>query len=435
MINRIARSYFDLPSNILFLFWVELCLNLVHVGFILILNIYLRSEGFSDPEIASFNSLRFIGALAFSLPLGIYIKSRRLKPFFILSAILVPIISILLIESIRLNIIPLIQLSFLSWGIAMMFLRVCSLPFIIRNTTSQNSSQALSLNAATWSLATIISGVIISGLNSIQLINFFNIDIIFNERTILWLITLISISSIPLSLKIEEQINVESIDSNKNALSINKSYDWDLIFKAISPLILISIGAGLTIPFVNLFFNSVFNFSFSDFSLLGSVTAILVFFSSLMVPTLKQKYGYWMTIVFVQVLSIGCLITMAMTELFSGSHYALYFAISAFILRQPLMHMAHPSSNELMMNFVGKRNQELISALSSSLWSASWFISAKIFEWLRILQFRYYEIFLMTAFLYIIGVILYGILIKQFENTQKEQKDRFISISEEIKVD
>ena len=435
MINRIARSYFDLPSNILFLFWVELCLNLVHVGFILILNIYLRSEGFSDPEIASFNSLRFIGALAFSLPLGIYIKSRRLKPFFILSAILVPIISIVLIESIRLNIIPLIQLSFLSWGIAMMFLRVCSLPFIIRNTNPQNSSQALSLNAATWSLATIISGVIISGLNSIQLINFFNIDIIFNERTILWLITLISISSIPLSLKIEEQNNVESIDSNKNALSINKSYDWDLIFKAISPLILISIGAGLTIPFVNLFFNSVFNFSFSDFSLLGSVTAILVFFSSLMVPTLKQKYGYWMTIVFVQGLSICCLITMAMTELFSGSHYALYFAISAFILRQPLMHMAHPSSNELMMNFVGKRNQELISALSSSLWSASWFISAKIFEWLRILQFRYYEIFLMTAFLYIIGVILYGILIKQFESTQKEQKDRFISISEEIKVD
>ena len=435
MINRIARSYFDLPSNILFLFWVELCLNLVHVGFILILNIYLRSEGFSDPEIASFNSLRFIGALAFSLPLGIYIKSRRLKPFFILSAILVPIISIVLIESIRLNIIPLIQLSFLFWGIAMMFLRVCSLPFIIRNTTSQNSSQALSLNAATWSLATIISGVIISGLNSIQFIHFFNIDIIFNERTILWLITLISISSIPLSLKIDEQKNVASKKSNKNALSINKSYDWDLIFKAILPLILISIGAGLTIPFVNLFFNSVFNFSSSDFSLLGSVTAILVFFSSLMVPTLKQKYGYWMTIVFVQGLSIGCLITMAMTELFSGSYYALYFAIGAFILRQPLMHMAHPSSNELMMNYVGKRNQELISALSSSLWSASWFISAKIFEWLRILQFHYYEIFLITAFLYIIGVILYGILIKLFENTQKEQKDRFISLSEEIKVD
>ena len=50
-----------------------------------------------------------------------------------------------------------------------------------------------------------------------------------------------------------------------------------------------------------------------------------------------------------------------------------------------------------------------ISALSSSLWSASWFISAKLFEWLRLLEFQYYEIFLITAFLYIIGVVLYEI--------------------------
>ena len=165
------------------------------------------------------------------------------------------------------------------------------------------------------------------------------------------------------------------------------------------------------------------------------MTAILVFFSSLMVPTLKQKYGYWMTIVFVQGLSICCLITMALTELFSDSYYALYFAIGAFILRQPLMHMAHPSSNELMMNYVGKRNQELISALSSSLWSASWFISAKIFEGLRILKFHYYEIFLITAFLYIIGVILYGVIINQFEKMQKLEKDKIIPLSGELNID
>lgn len=435
MIYKIFRSYADLPRNILLLFIVELCLSLVHVAFILILNIYLRGEGYSDPEIASFNSLRFIGALAFSLPLGIYIRGRRLKPFFNISTVLVPIISIILIESIRLRLVPFIQLAFLAWGIAMMFLRVCSLPFIIRNTTSQNSSQALSLNAATWSLATIISGLIISGLNWISFINIFNINIVFNERIILWIITLISILSIPIGLRINENIKNENSYDRKNTISLNKSYDWDLIFKAISPLILISIGAGLTIPFVNLFFNSIFHFSSSDFSIMGSATAFLVFFSSLMVPTLKQKYGYWMTIVLVQGLSICCLITMAMTELFSDFHYAIYFAVSAYVLRQPLMHMAHPSSNELMMNFVGERNQELISALSSSLWSASWFISAKIFEWLRILNFHYYEIFLITAVLYIIGVLMYAVIIKQFENMQRENKYKVISLPEELNID
>ena len=435
MINKIFRSYADLPKNILMLFILELCLSLVHVAFILILNIYLRKEGYSDPEIASLNSLRFIGALAFSLPLGIYIRGRSLKPFFSLSTVLVPLISILLIESIRLHLLPLIQLAFLAWGIAMMFLRVCSLPFIIRNTTSKNSSQALSLNAATWSLATIISGLIISGLNWVSVIHILDVEIFFDERTILWIITLISIISIPFGFRIKEDKTKSESFGVRDTISLNKSYDWDLILKAISPLILISIGAGLTIPFVNLFFNSIFHFSSSDFSILGSATAFLVFFSSLMVPTLKQKYGYWMTIVFVQGLSICCLITLAMTELFSNSHYAIYFAVTAYVLRQPLMHMAHPSSNELMMNFVGKRNQELISALSSSLWSASWFISAKIFEWLRLLNFHYYEIFLITAVLYIIGVFLYAVIIKQFENMEKEKKSKVISVPEELKID
>ena len=188
-----------------------------------------------------------------------------------------------------------------------------------------------------------------------------------------------------------------------------------MISKAISPLILISIGAGLTIPFVNLFFNSVFNFTSSQFSIMGSMTAILVFLFSLLVPSLRKKYGYWVTIVIVQILAIICLILMALTEIYVAYDLALFIAIIAFVLRQPLMHMAHPASNELMMNYVGERNQELISALSSSLWSISWFFSAKIFEWLRILNFKYYKIFLITALLYIIGVLFYSFLIRDYQ--------------------
>ena len=98
------------------------------------------------------------------------------------------------------------------------------------------------------------------------------------------------------------------------------------------------------------------------------------------------------------------------------------------------MHMAHPSSNELMMSYVGKKNQELISAISSSLWSASWFISAKIFEWLRVLNFQYYEIFLITAALYAMGVILFGLLIKEYEQNEKKNS-RVYPIADELKFD
>ena len=434
MLGKIFRSYRDLPQAIHLLIMVELFLSLIHVAFILILNIFLRKQGFTDPEIASFNSLRFIGGLAFALPLGIYIRGKRLKPFFILAALIVPLTSGLIIESVQRQIVPLIQLAFLSWGFGMMLMRVCSLPFIIRSTTAANSTEALSLSAATWSLATIFSGIIISGLDWIGYLTLGTWTLSFNEQSTLWIITVLSAASIFFALRITESEQKDA-ERNDDLFSIHKSYDWPLIFKAISPLILISIGAGLTIPFVNLFFNSVFSLTSSDFSLLGSITAFLVFIFSLLVPSLRKKYGYWMTIVVVQALSICCLVIMATMELYADFSFAIIIAVIAFILRQPLMHMAHPAANELLMNYVGKKNQELISALSSSLWSASWFVSAKVFEWLRLLEFRYYEIFLVTAALYVIGVILFGLLIREYEAKKKIKLSEVLPLSDELTMD
>ena len=434
MLRNLIRSYWNLPRMIHMLIMLEFTLSLIHVAFILVLNIFLRKQGFSDPEIASFNSLRFIGALAFALPLGIYIRGKKLKPFFILAALIVPLTSALIIESVYREIVPLIKLAFLLWGIGMMLMRVCSLPFIIRNTSSDNSTEALSLSASTWSLATIFSGIIISSLDWVNNFSLGKWILYFNERSILWIITIFGVSSIFFALSITEKEH-DSSDKDANIISLYKNYDWKIIIKALSPLIMISIGAGLTIPYVNLFFNSVFNLSSSEFSILGSITAFLVFTFSLLVPSIRKKYGYWLTIVVVQALSICCLVIMALMELYVTYSFALIIALIAYIFRQPLMHMAHPASNELLMNYVGKRNQELISALSSSLWSASWFISAKVFEWLRLLDFRYYEIFLITAGLYIIGNILFALLIREYESNKRISSINSIPLEDELTMD
>ena len=434
MLRNLFRSYWDLPRMIHMLIMLEFTLSLIHVAFILVLNIFLRKQGFSDPEIASFNSLRFIGALIFAFPLGIYIRGKKLKPFFLLAAIIVPITSALIIESVHNETIPLIKLSFLLWGVGMMLMRVCSLPFIIRNTTQDNSTEALSLSASTWSLATIFSGIIISGLDWMNYYSFGSWIIYFNERNILWIITILGISAIIFALRISEKAP-DNIQKDSTVFSLYKQYDWTVIIKALSPLIMISIGAGLTIPFVNLFFNSVFHLSASEFSILGSITAFLVFTFSLLVPSIRKKYGYWFTIVIVQAISICCLIVMALMELYVNYSFALIVALIAYIFRQPLMHMAHPASNELLMNYVGKKNQELISALSSSLWSASWFVSAKVFEWLRLLDFQYYEIFLITAGLYIIGNILFALLIREYEINKKVSSAKSFPLTDEITMD
>ena len=63
---------------------------------------------------------------------------------------------------------------------------------------------------------------------------------------------------------------------------------------------------------------------------MGSITAILVFISSLLVPTLRKKYGYWMTIVVVQSLAIACLVIMSITEIYVTYEYKITFFANTY---------------------------------------------------------------------------------------------------------
>ena len=83
------------------------------------------------------------------------------------------------------------------------------------------------------------------------------------------------------------------------------------------------------------------------------------------------------------------------------------------------MNMAGPMTEELCMDYVGEKNQEILSALYSAIWSGSWFISSQIFRFLRSKDFSYGEIFYITAVLYSIGVFMYYMLIQDYNKIKK----------------
>ena len=179
-------------------------------------------------------------------------------------------------------------------------------------------------------------------------------------------------------------------------------------------MFLISVGAGLTIPFMNLYFNSVFNLNSDGYALMGSIAAVLVFLGGMLTPILRRKLGYGLSIAITQFSAILFLVCLASTELYSTLGFAMWLAAGAFIVRQPLMNMASPITSELVMKYVGEQNRELISAIETGLWNASWFISAKIFQLLRGLDLPYYQIFIITAILYSLGTVTYLLLVKKY---------------------
>lgn len=424
-IKSLLRRYKDIPKSTLQLIGGIFLLNLVNGIFILILNIYLRKMGFVDEQIGNFTSYRFLGVLFFAFPFGIFIKGKALKPFFITSSLLIPLAAFLMIESVRLNNPLLIKISFLSWGLGLMLLQVCTLPYIMRTTPKSVLSEAITLNFSMWSLAIIVTGISIGLLTQLQNFTLFNISFPWDEYHIILLFILISLSAIILISRMQEsKPRSASSEFRSNFATLLLDYDWFIIIKALVPTLLIAVGAGLTIPFINLFFYSVFNMDSAQFGILGSVASAMSFIALLLAPTLKRKYGYNIAIILTQSIAIGLLVVLVLTELFSAAEGVIFIAIGSYILRQPLMHISSPIVSELTMKYVGEKNQELISAINSSIWSASWFISAKIFQYLRELDYPYYKIFIITAIMYSIGVFLFYYIIKEYKKRKVIQKPK-----------
>ena len=76
------------------------------------------------------------------------------------------------------------------------------------------------------------------------------------------------------------------------------------------------------------------------------------------------------------------LVALASTEFFNNYLWAFPLAVICYWMRTTLMNMAAPMTSELTMNYVGKENQEMLSAIMAAIWSGSWFFSSQIFRYL-----------------------------------------------------
>ncbi len=391
-------KYKYVGKTVWYLVSAELLLNLVNSAFFLILNLYLRSLGLKDDAIAEYNSIRLIAVVLLSLPVGIYIRYHAIKPFFYVAGVGLPALSVLFLYAVSHEYAFWAKTCIFLWGVAYTCIQVASVPFFTRNIPSRYHTEIFSLHFAVSSASAIIAGLLIYSLQQIN-------SHFFTDLTVLYCISGIGFFALLCIPFIKERkIPAEKLNPS---FVLFKDYDWDKISIALLPGLILAIGAGLTIPFFNLFFNSVFNFNSNQFSILTTVSFILVLISSLIIPGLKRKYGYFISVTLSQTIATVSLFVLASTEWYKEYRFALPIAITAYLTRQPLMNMAAPMTSEWVMNYVGEKNREMVSSLNAGMWSGSWFISAILFAIFRKQDLAYGQIFMITVVMYFIAVYLY----------------------------
>jgi len=397
-------KYFSIPRVIIHLMMADVFLQLINSAFTMLLNYQMLDHGFKDFEIASMIGNRYLTVLLCSVPLALIAKGKKLKPFMLAGAISSPIVALLLIFGIHTHNTELIRILMSAWGVTFSLLQILVLPYILLNGSKEHETESIALFFSAGNFTTILVGVF--GFFLPLLSKLFTTEVLLIIYSTTGLLGIYFIKKLP---------DQENLGTKIPITNLHSDYDWNLILQAVVPTFIIALGAGFTIPVINLFFHDVHGMQAPTFSLMNSVTFTLVAISALAIPEIKRRFGYQVAITLMQSLAIIFLFVMATTEWYNHTSIGLIVAAVTFTLRQPLMNMAGPMTSELTLNYVGERNREMISAINASIWSGCWFVSAKIFSVLREAGVAYSNIIFITVGLYIIGVAWYYGLIKAHE--------------------
>jgi len=422
MLRRILKDFARVPSHILYLIGAIFFIQLIDASLFILFNFYLKDLGYNDTQIAHLISYKYAAIVLFAFPLGLYIKGRSLVFFFRAASICSPTIILITLFALENGYTTLVFFLIFVFGTATIFISVTAMPFIMLNTPKERHSEAMTLYFQIFSATAFVSGMVNYLLNSLA-------PEFFTESAVLKLFGCLGFISVWFTFKINVK---ENISERVPIRSFAKAYDWKKIGIAIFPTLLIAIGAGLTIPFINLFFLNVHGINSRDFSLFGSLSFVLVTIMMLFIPVIRRRFGYSITINGFQSLAVMALFVMAATEWYAEWKWAASIAVVAFLIRQPLMQVSTPAIAEMTMYYVGKQNQEMMGALNASIWSGAWFFSSVIFGVLRAWNVAYVNIFMLTVLLYFISILVYYWLIKDYERMKSEKKkEDMILVKEE----
>ncbi len=392
----------------------ESFLQLINGSLMLILFLYMGELGYEDEEKAYYFVFRFVGVLFISFPLGLWIKGKRLLPLFRLNAYTLPILTLLALYAIHEKMGWLISLSFILWGLSFTLSQICKLPFVLRHCPPSQVTEAITLTYSTWSWGNILGGSIIFLLSNIA-------PDFFTSLNCLITISFLSYCSLYFLNKVDKNEVTEQPNS-KNISKFNlKEYDWKIIFQGLFPTLLIATGAGMSIPFMNLYFQHTFDLDYDNYAALGFITHCIVFTMILQSPQVKGRFGYEKAIPITQTLAVASLLMLGVLEMYSDIPMVFYLAVFFFVIRQPLMNIAQPMTTEIVMKYVGEKNQEIVSALFALIWNGSFVLSGLLFGYLRSLELDFIYIFGYTALFYFTAIIWYIWLIKKFQQKTEQE--------------
>ncbi len=172
-----------------------------------------------------------------------------------------------------------------------------------------------------------------------------------------------------------------------------------LLGKLILPMLVTSLGAGLIMPFMNVFFRNVHHQPDPVIGAMFAWGSLAMGIGLLIAPPLADRFGKIQLVVITQALSIPFLVLLG---------FAPWFAVSAaaYYIRLTLMNMSLPVYQTFVMEKVEPSARATVASLVSMANNVGWAFSPQISGWIQV-NYGFQPAFAATLVLYILSIYLY----------------------------
>jgi MFS family permease len=175
--------------------------------------------------------------------------------------------------------------------------------------------------------------------------------------------------------------------------------NWGVVGKLILPMLVTSIGAGLIMPFMNVFFRTVHHQSDPVIGSMFAWGSLAMGIGLLIAPALADRFGKIQVVVITQALSVPFLFLLGFSPIFTLSALAYY-------VRLALMNMSSPVYQTFVMERVEEKGRAMVASLVSMASNFGWAFSPTISGWIQD-NYGFKPAFAGTIILYIISIFLY----------------------------
>jgi len=360
----------------------------------LLFSLYLKRLDYTEAGIGAMLSMRALGSTLIALPASML--AARFDPRKLLPIAAVLAAAAYVAQSLSSSGSAISGAVFLAGAVSTVF-QVSAGPFFMRNSGEKERMHLFSLNGAlamgTGLIGSLLGGGLKDGLVSLGFGELFSY-----RAGLLVGAAFVLAAFIPFSL-IEPTLMVQRAQSRR--MKRFEGIDPVLWFKLILPGFLVGLGAGLTIPYLNLYFKNTFGMSDSGIGAAVAAGQIATFTGMTMGPAIARRFGKPRAIFWTQILSVPFILVLGWVR-------TLPLAILAYLVRQVLMNMSTPIQDNFSLELVPPERQSLMNALKMLSWTGSWTIAARLSGDL-IYRSGFSTSFVLTASLYALSTVFYRI--------------------------